>query len=233
MGRKPKKQDRDPIAVNLRNARLAAGFESISDAARHIGIPVPTAVAHEGGPSSFRRPKLEQLRKYALAYNTTIDALEGGTIISLRRPEADVPTRPVPAYETLTSTPILATAQAGHWRELDPFVGENGGYTYAKIGKNDAFGVSVSGDSMNRVIQDGDTILVRPWLKLRREPRNNEVLLVQRERDGKFELTIKTYREGKLWPESTNPKWRHPMPFRDGDEITVVGLVIGFYRSLQ
>lgn len=76
-----KKDERTALARNLRAARLAAGFETVSDAARHIGIPVPTAVAHEGAGSSFRKPKLEQLRKYAIAYNTTIDALEGGTIV--------------------------------------------------------------------------------------------------------------------------------------------------------
>lgn len=81
---------RPAIAANLRNARIAAGFETVSDAARHIGIPVPTAVAHEGGTKSFRRPKLEQLRKYAIAYGTTIDALEGGTIIAPPSPR-DVP----------------------------------------------------------------------------------------------------------------------------------------------
>lgn len=77
-----KKQERSSIAANLRAARLAAGFETISDAARHIGIPVPTAVAHEGAGSSFRKPKLDLLRRYATAYNTTIDALEGGTIVT-------------------------------------------------------------------------------------------------------------------------------------------------------
>lgn len=76
-----KKPDRNPIAANLRAARLAAGFATVSEAARHIGIPVPTAVANEGSGSSFRKPKLEQLRRYAKAYNTTIDALEGGTIV--------------------------------------------------------------------------------------------------------------------------------------------------------
>lgn len=77
-----KPQKRSAIAANLRAARIAAGFSTVSDAARHIGIPVPTAVAHEGVGSSFRKPKLDQLRKYATAYNTTIDALEGGTVVA-------------------------------------------------------------------------------------------------------------------------------------------------------
>jgi transcriptional regulator with XRE-family HTH domain len=85
------KEQRPAIAANLRAARIAAGFDTVSDAARHIGIPVPTAVAHEGGARSFRRPKLEQLRKYAIAYGTTIDALEGGTIVAPERAPADAP----------------------------------------------------------------------------------------------------------------------------------------------
>ena len=233
MGRKPKKETRDPIAVNLRNARLAAGFETISDAARHIGIPVPTAVAHEGGEKSFRRPKLEQLRRYALAYNTTIDALEGGTVVSFDAPADDVPTRELPAHQTIIAAPVLATAAAGQWREVDPFDGRAEAFAYAKTDKKGVFAVNVSGDSMNRILQDGDVAIVSPWRGMRREPRNNEVLLVQRERDGRYELTVKTYRDGKLWPESTNPKWRHPLPLRDGDVVTVVGLVVGFYRSVQ
>jgi hypothetical protein len=75
------KGERSVLALNLRNARLAAGFATVSDAARHIGVPVPTAIAHEGAGVSFRRPKLDQLRRYATAYGTTIDALEGGTIV--------------------------------------------------------------------------------------------------------------------------------------------------------
>lgn len=85
-----KKNERSALALNLRNARLAAGFETVSDAARSIGIPVPTAVAHEGAGTSFRKPKLDQLRKYAIAYNTTIDALEGGTIVAPPKPTKSV-----------------------------------------------------------------------------------------------------------------------------------------------
>ena len=84
------KNERSALALNLRNARLAAGFDTVSDAARHIGIPVPTAVAHEGAGSSFRKPKLDQLRRYAIAYHTTIDALEGGTIVEPPKPQKTV-----------------------------------------------------------------------------------------------------------------------------------------------
>ena len=231
MDRKPKKTLRNPIATNLRAARIAAGFDTVSDAARHIGIPVPTAVAHEGGAASFRKPKLEQLRRYAIAYRTTIDALEGGTIVSMER-TSSVPTRDIPLKANLVSAPILGTAQAGNWLEVDPFKLEANGTVPVKPSSDYVFAIAVFGDSMNRIIQDGDVVVVRPWTVMKRDPKNADVLLVQRERNGKYELTVKTFRDGQLWPESTNPRWRHPVPMKNGDTITVVGLVSGLYRSL-
>lgn len=229
MAKKPK--PRSQIAINLKNARLAAGFESISDAARHIGIPIPSAVAHEGAGTSFRKPKLEQLRRYAIAYNTTIDALEGGTLVGSTRPAA-TPTRIIDVPANLVSASILGTAQAGNWLEVDPFTLEAAGQIPVKRDRDFVFAINVSGDSMNRIIQDGDIAVVRPWTTMKRDPRANDVLLVQRERNGRFELTVKTWRDGKLWPESTNPKWRHPVPMKNGDTITVIGLVVGIYRQL-
>lgn len=223
---------RSPLAANLRAARIAAGFESASEAARYLGIPVPTAVAHEGAGTSFRRPKLEHLRKYAQAYGTTIDALEGGTIISVGSPPSSVRTREVPVSQNLVSAPILGTAAAGQWREVDPFAAEAAGSVPVKPGKDFVFAVQVEGDSMNRIIHDGDVAIVRPWALMKRDPYNNDVLLVQREKAGKYELTVKTYRDGQLWPESTNPRWRHPVPMKNGDTVTVVGLVVGLYRPL-
>ena len=231
MAKKERSERRSAIAKNLRDARIAAGFDTVSDAARFIGIPVPTAVAHEGKGASFRNPKLEQLRRYAAAYNTTIDALEGGTIVAPGKGD-HVPTREVPVSNNLVAAPVLGTAQAGNWREVDPFTAEANGSVPAKPAADYVFAINVAGDSMNRIIQDGDVAVIKPWKLMKRDPRNNDVLLVQRERDGKYELTVKTFRDNQLWPESTNPKWRHPVPVKNGDTVTVVGLVVGLYRSL-
>ena len=76
--KKPKKVY-PAVARNLRKARLEAGYKTVSDAARRMGIPVPSAVAHEGAGTSFRNPKLNALVVYALAYNTTIEKLAGVT----------------------------------------------------------------------------------------------------------------------------------------------------------
>lgn len=232
MGRQPKRPEKSAIARNLKAARQAAGFETASDAARFMGMSIATVIANEGSGTSFRKPKLENLRIYAKAYNVTIDALEGGTVIGSTESPAR-PGRDLPTFDNLVSAPILGTAQAGHWLEDDPIAADaRREVAHTKPGREPLFAIRVAGDSMNRIIQDGDIAVVKPWRSLKRDVRNNEVVLVQRERGGRYELTIKTHRDGQLWPESTNPKWRHPIPMRDGDVITVVGLVVGLYRSL-
>lgn len=221
-----------PIAVNLRNARLAAGFKTVSEAARYIGMSVQSAISHEGKGVSFRYPKLDHLRNYARAYNTTIDALEGSISAPLAGEMPRVPIREIPTVSaSMVTAPILCTAQAGMWREVDPLTTEPSSWVFTKPSDN-VFAANVAGDSMNRIIQDGDVVIVKPWAAVKRDLRNNDVVLVQREHAGTYELTIKTFRDDKLWPESTNPKWRHPIPMRDGDIVTVVGLVVGLYRPL-
>lgn len=225
---------RQVIAANLREARIRAGFESISEAARHIGIPVPSAVAHEGSGASFRRPKLEMLRLYAQAYHTTIDALEygGEPIAASPRRKATVATRDLPEIMRLESVPILGTAQAGHWTEVDP-IRDTAERTPAKRGPVPQFAVHVAGDSMNRIMHDGDIAIIRPWAAMNSDPVNGEVILVQRESNGRYEMSIKTFRDGKLYADSVNPKWfNKTLPMRDGDTVTVIGKVVGIYRSL-
>ena len=233
MVKKPKPV-RHPISVNLREARLKAGFQSISEAARHIGIAVPSAVAHEGSGTSFRRPKLEMLRLYAQAYHTTIDALEygGARIVSQPRTRATVATRDVPEVAQLVGVPILGTAQAGYWTEVDP-LHKTGDTAPAKRGPVPEFAVNVSGDSMNRILHDGDVAIIRPWGSMNADPINGDILLVQRESGGSYEMSIKTFRDGALHADSMSPKWfNKSLPMKDGDTVTVIGKVVGIYRRL-
>jgi transcriptional regulator with XRE-family HTH domain len=69
-----------PFALRLRAAREAAGFETASDAARYLGLPIPTVVAHEGTKHSGRNPKLQVLEVYAIGYKVSLDYLLGRTL---------------------------------------------------------------------------------------------------------------------------------------------------------
>ena len=66
-----------PIAAALREARLSSGFQTVSEAARAMGVPVPSAISHEGTGKSFHKPKLEYLQLYAKTYGVSLESLVG------------------------------------------------------------------------------------------------------------------------------------------------------------
>lgn len=59
----------------LKAARLAAGYKTASDAARALGMPIPTVIAHEGRGTSYRKPKAADLLAYAKAYKVPVGEL--------------------------------------------------------------------------------------------------------------------------------------------------------------
>ena len=83
-----------------------------------------------------------------------------------------------------------------------------------------AFGVAVEGDSMNRVIQEGNWIVVDPDDKALI---SRGVYLIQ---NGDFEVTVKRYMSlpARFEPDSDNPDHK---PFLTGDcDFTVLGRVV-------
>ena len=104
---------RHPIAAALREARLAAGFQTASEAARAMGVPVPSVIAHEGAGKSFRTPKAEYLQLYAKTYCTPIESLLGPA-------KAPTPRRvPMTAAELEAWMDRHGISQAGLARELE------------------------------------------------------------------------------------------------------------------
>jgi hypothetical protein len=61
----------------LRQARIKAGLKTASDAARSMGIPVPTYVQHENGRSPHGFPPKEAER-YSKRYRVSVDWLMTG-----------------------------------------------------------------------------------------------------------------------------------------------------------
>ncbi len=53
----------------LRQARKAAGFETASAAAKHMGLPVSTYSAHENGQNDF---SVAQAERYAIAFDVPV-----------------------------------------------------------------------------------------------------------------------------------------------------------------
>lgn len=56
---------------------------------------------------------------------------------------------------------------------------------------------------------------------------------MQRENAGRYEMSIKTFRDGALYADSISPKWfNKSLPMKNGDTVTVIGKVVGVYRHL-
>ena len=148
----------------------------------------------------------------------------------------------VPA--SLPGLPVLGIVQAGVWREADlmdeakdaplPITPDPRYMTVRQ------FALRVSGESMNRVVQDGTYIVCVSWAELGRQPREGDLVVVDRRRDGLVETTLKrikiTGQEVFLMPDSTDPRWQTPIPLDGGlehDEIVLTALVVGKYERLS
>lgn len=137
---------------------------------------------------------------------------------------------------------VEGEVQAGVWREIDVVdepkhpplpIGPDGRYQ----GKAQ-FALLVQGTSMNKVFNPGAYIVCVPWSEIGRPPRENDIVVVERRRDGMVETTVKRVavinRKLMLMPESTDPRFQSPIEL-DGslerDEIVVTALVVGKYEQ--
>jgi phage repressor protein C with HTH and peptisase S24 domain len=134
--------------------------------------------------------------------------------------------------------------QAGVWREAE--MGDEPKNPPLPIGINPLypdvtqFALRVQGESMNRVVRDGAYIVCVSWAELGRQPRENDLVVVERRRDGLVETTVKRIKtidqQVYLMPDSDDPRWQKPIPLAGGlenDEIVITALVIGKYENLS
>lgn len=137
---------------------------------------------------------------------------------------------------------VLGKVQAGIWRETE--VADEPKYSPLPIGPDPRyspdiqFALLVQGESMNRVVRDGAYIVCVSWAELGRAPRDNDLVVVERRRDGLIETTVKRIKiDNKkvlLLPDSDDPRWQTPLALEGGmenDEIAITALVIGKYET--
>jgi transcriptional regulator with XRE-family HTH domain len=144
---------------------------------------------------------------------------------------------------TNAGLPVVGDVQAGVWREID--VVDEPKHSPLPIGPDPRyqaatqFALLVLGESMNKVFAAGTFIVCVPWEQLGRQPRENDIVVVERQRDGMVETTVKRIeiqnRKLVLMPESTDPRFQSPIEL-DGslehDRIVVTALVVGKYQQL-
>ena len=140
--------------------------------------------------------------------------------------------------------PVLGEVAAGVWREAE--LADEPKESHLPIGNDPLypnvrqFALRVAGESMNRIVHDGAYIVCVSWPELGRLPRESDLVVVERRRDGLVETTVKRIRtidnQVCLVPDSDDPRWQKPIPLEGGlenDEIVITALVIGKYERLS
>lgn len=139
-----------------------------------------------------------------------------------------------PEGETVT---VRGDVQAGVWRDHAEWPEEDRyEITIPKIpgqeGRPKAASV-VRGSSMNELYPDGSTVVWIPFCSQPEEPKPGRRYIVERERHGEFETTLKEYavdERGREWllPRTTDPAEKAPILIEagDGETIRIVGRVI-------
>lgn len=133
---------------------------------------------------------------------------------------------------------VMGSVEAGSWREAVEIPIDDRESYPVKAHPNfvgfDQYLLRVVGSSMNMHYPDG--VLVH-CVKLAFAPRDLELrdgdhVVVQRERAGFYESTVKELINGKLWPRSTDPAHQNPITLNNGDndEVEITALVIGAYN---
>lgn len=172
----------------------------------------------------------------------------GTTSRYLLRGEEDAPREPVregePEIHPIVLTPVLGTIEAGNFREVaaEDHHGEPA-YIEAKqntwFPKLTQYALLVSGESMNKIVQDGQTVICVGFDETGLGFEQGLLVHVERRRyDGQLvEVTLKVieYRDGEWWfaPRSHDPRFTaFKADGDDGTEVVVMGLAVAIQQDL-
>jgi SOS-response transcriptional repressor LexA len=209
----------------LKRARIAAGIDSAASGARLVGTKIPTYTHHENGTRDFSDSEaLLYARRFKVPVEWLVFGVEDGKPMS-------------------TAMPVRGEVRAGAWFEIE---GENerkpefiAALPDPKYPASAQYALRVVGDSMNKVVQSGQYIVVVSLEDAGIDIRDSDLVVVKRERAMTYEVTLKRAKMGpngwELWPESTDPRHQEPIILGDGDrdvEVSVIARVLGRYEKL-
>lgn len=206
----------------------------------------PTALAQAAGVASttLTRPLNDPDYAFEIS-NRTIKKIEAATGIAYADHTSPAAPKEL-TRQTGGTAPVVATVEAGAWREVDEL--DQDGGEWITIPADDKFPdatqrvYDVSGDSMNKLepipISNGSRIVAIDYDEVAsRVPlRDGLIVVVQRSRNGgqERELTVKQVAwfddRIEFQPRSTNPKHKPIVVEHDnwednGVEVAIVGLV--------
>jgi len=227
-------QEHDGMEIHerLKSARERM-FQSAAEAASAMGINYQTYAAHENGSRGLRR---DAAMRYAKFFNVSLEFLLTGRKTTYSR--NDNTSRAAIVVDG-DGMPVKGFVRAGIWQES--YVPE-GDITTLPISADSRFphhlqyALEIQGDSLDRRAKPGEYAVCVEW---HGPVQPEDVVIVERRRAGLFEATVKVARPGApgtihLCPDSNNPAHKpiviHESDLRDGEEIAIVGKVLGYYR---
>lgn len=189
------------------------------------------------------QPRGDTLVRIARALGTTEVALKYGN------PVDDLKGFPLNEAHTHAEAPLIIAGDvaAGMWMEASLFETEQREETNflpdRRWPAQAQYMVRVRGESLNKIAQEGDLLLCIDYLASGIEPKNGDLVIVERSRDmgATIERTAKRLirhnGDIELRPESTDPRFQESVFYREGDPdhtiVTVKAKVISVVKQLE
>lgn len=211
----------------LKHAREKAGLKNARQAAEALGVVYSTYAGHENGSVKIPRDRAVH---YAQRFRVTVDWLLTG------KESAALP------VETVAHTlPLIGEVQAGAWKEAAMYEAERQEpiLTPASdiVSGARQFWLRIVGDSVNKIIPDGGHALCISTFDWARDSEdlfrraNGKLVVVERERAGMHELTIKRLvvdgDAAELHSVSDNPRHQGAISLTETseDEVRIIAVV--------
>lgn len=208
-------------------------FETAAEAAQAMGVNYQTYAAHENGSRGLRR---DAAMRYAKFFNISLEYLLTGRKTAPSKFDQNAKNAPLVDGEGM---PVKGFVRAGIWQET--YAPESELTTLpisadARFPRHLQFALEIQGDSIDRRAKPGEYAVCVEW---HGPVQPEDVVIVERRRAGLFEATIKVVKASQkgtmhLAPDSSNPVHKpiviKETDMKDGEEIAVVGKVLGYYR---
>lgn len=208
----------------LRTARIARGFTSAAEAARHFGWSEVTYTAHENGGRGIRR---DAAMRYAKAFGIDPANLLGLTTGSVR-------------FDADQGVNIIGTAAWGVWRDTKMLNEERVGTIEVPRSGTGSIraAILVGDDSVNRSLAKGEIAIYEP-LNGSASVASGKLLVIRRLMGELEELSIRRVLSAidghfKLADHSTTQTFRDVLtvPFTGSDTVEILGIVVARYAPL-
>ncbi|MES0811357.1 S24 family peptidase [Roseibium sp. SCPC15] len=221
--------------LSLRAIAREMGYSQASSIQRYFSADYPET----GLPAPFISKLLNALPGKGTPAITReeILTLADGSVAEIQKKSPSLPE---------TGVPIVGEVAAGLWMEAALFETENAEESTisydVRFPAQSQFVVRVRGESLNKIAANGDLLLCVDYLAAGIEPKENDLVLVERSRDNGMTIertakrVIKLNGQSELMPESTDPRFQDTIIFREGDfdhtEVKLKARIVMVFKPL-